>query len=97
MCKECQRELPENAFRLTRWGRRWEICNECSRAIRKERKQKKIDEIEARRQVYYAEFEGKEPVEVLQLMGRARRWLESRGYEIVLKGSLMVRKDIKFE
>lgn len=43
-----------------------------------------------------SDFDGKQPVEVIQLMSRAKRWLESRGYEITLKGCYNVRKEIKF-
>lgn len=43
------------------------------------------------------EFDGKEPVEVIQLMSRAKRWLEARGYEINLSGFCHIRKQVKFQ
>ena len=32
------------------------------------------------------DFDGKDPGEVVRLMGRAQRWLQSRGYTIRLDG-----------
>ena len=45
------------------------------------------------------DFDGKEPGEVLRMMGRAKKWLESRGYIIQLSGEYhetKIRK-LKFE
>ncbi len=44
-------------------------------------------------------FDGKEPGEVMRMMGRAKRWLESRGFVIQLSGEYhetKIRK-LKFE
>lgn len=45
------------------------------------------------------DFDGREPREVLLLMGRARRWLESRGFTIQLSGEYrkVEIKKVKFE
>ena len=42
------------------------------------------------------DFDGKEPREVIDLMSRAKRWLEARGYNIILKGSYTQVREIKF-
>lgn len=42
------------------------------------------------------DFDGKQPVEVIQLMSRAKRWLETRGYSITLKGTYTQVKEVKF-
>lgn len=33
-----------------------------------------------------ADFDDKTPGEVVRMMGRAKKWLESRGYSITLRG-----------
>lgn len=96
-CKECGRDLPIDSFRKIRGGYSVNICKECETLIRQEKKAIKLEEMERLKNAYIAEFEGKEPCEVLQLMGRAKRWLESKGYEIVLRGSLMIKKEVKFD
>lgn len=97
VCDFCERELPKESYRKIRGGSCVNTCKECEALKRRETKEERLAEIERRRNMYIAEFEGKEPVDVLQLMGRAKKWLESRGYEIVLRGSLMVKKEIKFD
>lgn len=45
------------------------------------------------------DFDGKDPGEVMRLMGRAKKWLESRGFIIQLSGEFhetKIRK-LKFE
>ena len=42
------------------------------------------------------EFDGKQPVEVLQLMKRAKMWLEAKGYSITLKGTYTQVREVKF-
>lgn len=92
-CKECGRELPITEFKMTRWGHCSEVCNECVRAKRAEtRGNKRIGGVS------YSDpdFDGKQPVEVLQLMKRAKMWLEARGYNITLKGTYTQVREIKF-
>lgn len=43
VCKECGRELPATMFKLTRWGTRTEVCNECvTSKIRETKANKRI-------------------------------------------------------
>lgn len=96
VCRECGRELPIERFQKVRGGIRIGTCKECMSLIRKENKQKKLDAIEQQRKAYYAEFDGKEPVEILKLMGRAKNWLEARGYEVTLRAIYTIKKEVKF-
>lgn len=96
VCKECERKLPIEQFQRVRGGIRVGVCKECTSLIRKENKRKKLDAIEQQRKAYFAEFEGKEPVEILKLMGRAKDWLEARGYEVTLRATYTIRKEVKF-
>lgn len=63
---------------------------------------KKRSEAAARRRVkrlippLAPEFDGREPVEVIQLMSRAKQWLEARGYKIELRGTYTQIKQVKF-
>lgn len=43
-----------------------------------------------------ADFDNKEPREVLDIMSRAKRWLEERGYNITLRGTYTQVREIKF-
>lgn len=96
ICKECERELPLKVFRITRGGTRCSVCNECSTAKRNETRLKNRGGGAELRPFYDADFEGKQPVEVIQLMSRAKKWLESRGYEITLRGKYSITKEVKF-
>lgn len=96
VCKECERELPLSQYSRVRGNVQLGICKECISAIRKENKQKKLDAMEQQRKAYYAEFDGKEPVEILKLMGRAKNWLEAKGYEVTLRATYTIRKEVKF-
>lgn len=42
------------------------------------------------------DFDGKEPREVIDLMSRAKHWLETRGYSIALEGTYTQVREIKF-
>ena len=48
------------------------------------------------RPFFDSDFDDKEPREVLDLMSRAKRWLESRGYTITLKGTYTQIRENKF-
>lgn len=85
-CSKCGRELP-----LTEFNRRaaspdglqhW--CKDCVRESQKGNTTRSI--LDAIGGYSDPDFDGKQPVEVIQLMSRAKRWLESRGYTITLKG-----------
>lgn len=95
-CKVCGEILPLENFRMGRYGR-VHTCNKCSTEKRREKKEERIMEQRKQQAMHDEMFDGKQPCEVLQMMGRAKRWLEARGYEIVLRGSLMVKKEVKFE
>lgn len=97
ICRVCKRELPIDQFILTRGGVRKNTCRECQNAARRATIEKKRTAIGGAAYPFSdSDFDGKQPVEVIQLMSRAKRWLESRGYEITLKGCYNVRKEIKF-
>lgn len=96
-CKECGRELPITEFRKTRWGHYTEVCKECSRAKYAETRSKiKLGGVSGKVPYSDPEFDGKHPVEVLQLMKRAKMWLEAQGYSITLKGTYTQVREIKF-
>lgn len=97
-CKVCGRELSEADFRPTRWGSRMDVCNECIEATRREtRKQNSTQPGGGKSSPFFdAAFDGLEPREVIDLMSRAKRWLESRGYNITLKGTYTQVREIKF-
>ena len=97
VCKVCERELPITDFATTRSGSKRETCNKCCADARRESKENRIIEQRKIELSHDALFDGKQPVEVIQIMTRGKKWLESRGYEIVLRGSYVVKKDIKFE
>lgn len=42
------------------------------------------------------DFDGKQPREVIDLMSRAKRWLEAQGYTITLKGTYTQVREVKF-
>ncbi|MDE6535879.1 MAG: hypothetical protein K2K82_07720 [Muribaculaceae bacterium] len=94
ICKICGRELPKAAFRLTRWGQPAETCNECIKAKLRENKALKAQI--GGGNSHDPKFDGKDPVEVIQLMTRAKRWLECRGYKIHLEGEYTKVHKIKF-
>ena len=97
-CKECERELPVSNFRTTMKGIRCKVCNECTAAKRRQTLTSKRLIMGGGMAHLYKdpEFDDKQPVEVIQMMSRAKRWLDSRGYEITLKGSYTVKKEVKF-
>lgn len=97
ICKVCGEELPIGQFRKTRWGRA-ETCTDCITAKRLESRISNRKAKFGASALYDAEFEGKEPVEVIQLMSRAKAWLESRGYSITLRGEYREVKirEVKF-
>ena len=41
ICKDCGEERPITDFKLTRWGSRTEVCNDCANAKRRENKANK--------------------------------------------------------
>lgn len=100
-CKVCERELPEVDFPMGRYGIRIGTCKECRTAALRQTKASRRTQMGGVKPLPFQipDFDGKEPREVLQLMGRAKKWLESRGYVIQLSGEYhetKIRK-LKFE
>ncbi|MBD5367217.1 MAG: hypothetical protein HDR82_09530 [Bacteroides sp.] len=88
ICKECGEQRPINNFKLSRFGKRVDVCNSCVSAKRRENKANKRLEMGGGKLPPFSDpdFDGKDPGEVVRLMGRAQRWLQSRGYTIRLDG-----------
>lgn len=96
-CKECGRELPVTEFRMSRWGHYSEVCKKCSREkYAQTRYKNRIGGGKQNAAYSDPEFDGKQPVEVLQLMKRAKMWLEAKGYTITLKGTYTQVREVKF-
>lgn len=92
-CKICGKELPLERFRRVRNGKYVDTCYDCQTANRRANKQIGGGNIQP---ISDPDFDGLAPVDVIQTMSRAKRWLESRGYEIILKGSYTMKKEVKF-
>lgn len=98
-CKDCGRELPLADFSLNRWGTRNDTCRECKaekfRGTRFQNRQVGGGKLPP---FSDPDFDGKTNREVMDMMSRAKRWLESRGYEITLSGIYKetIIKPIKF-
>lgn len=88
-CRECGAEKPAEAFTLNRWGTRSAVCRECTNAKRNEtRAENRAARIGGGELPPFSDpgFDNLPPGEVIRLMGRAKRWLESRGFTIRLDG-----------
>lgn len=98
VCRICGRELPLNEFPLSRCGNHASVCRECRTATLRENKAAKRAQMGGGKTAPFSDpdFDGKQPVEVIQLMSRAKRWLETRGYSITLKGTYTQVKEVKF-
>ena len=96
-CKDCGRELALSEFRLTRGGARCSVCNGRANDKRAQTRYERLQTGGGKTPPFSdADFDGKQPVEVIQLMSRAKRWLEARGYSITLKGTYTQVKEVKF-
>ncbi len=98
-CKECGRELSIDNYSMSRWGKRYDVCKECVKEKRADtRYMKKLGTQVPQNAHSYSDpdFDGKQPVEVLQLMKRAKMWLEAKGYSITLKGTYTQVREVKF-
>lgn len=98
ICKVCGRELPETDFPMGRYGVRIGTCKECRANALRETKARNRAQMGGGKTAPFPDpdFDGKQPVEVIQLMSRAKRWLEARGYSITLKGTYTQVREIKF-
>lgn len=99
-CKTCGRELSLSAFKKTRWGGISGTCNECVKEKRAETRYNRAQMGGGKTAPFSdPDFDGKDPGEVIRMMGRAKKWLESRGFIIHLDGEFhetKIRK-LKFE
>lgn len=102
ICKVCGRELPEADFRITKGGARCSTCNEC---VNEKRAQTRYEHTQMGRgggkQPPFSDpdFDGKDMGEVVRMMTRAKKWLESRGCRITLYGDYIETRTrkLKFE
>ena len=87
-CKICGGTWPLSSFRLSKSGRHIEVCNHCVTEKLRESRAANRPKIGGGKQQPLSDpdFDNKQPVEIIQLMSRAKRWLESRGYDITLYG-----------
>lgn len=91
-CKVCGRELPLSAFANNRYGTPVSTCREC---VNEKRAQTRFNRAQmgGKTPPFPDELlDGKQPREVIDLMVRCRKWLESRGYEIAMS---CVYKEVK--
>lgn len=100
-CRECGRQLPLSSFRLSRTGNPVSVCRECMAAKHSATCAAKRATMRGGKPLPFSDpdFDGKDPGEVIRMMGRAKRWLESRGFIIKLDGEFhetKIRK-LKFE
>lgn len=86
VCKVCGHEKTEDKFKRTRNGSISGVCTECAVTKLRETLALKRQSRFGGGNYHDPEFDGRDPVEITQLMGRAKRWLEARGYEIRLEG-----------
>lgn len=93
-CKVCGRELPEDMFMRTKSGGLTNTCRECRTAALRANREFKRAQVGGGKQTPFSDpdFDGKEPREVIDIMVRCRKWLESRGFEIAMT---CVYKEIK--
>lgn len=86
ICKICERELPISSFRTTKSGSKTSTCTECITAKRRENKAK--NQLMGGKTPPFSDpsFDDLPPREVIELMSRAKKWLESRGFSIRLEG-----------
>lgn len=98
ICKSCGKELPLDAFRVQRSGSRSHTCNECT--VAKQRatiaKNRALKQTQPPKISQDTDFDGWQQVEVIQLMSRAKKWLEQRGCSITLRGTCTLVKELRF-
>lgn len=89
ICTSCEQELPLSSFVRVKGGGLSKMCRQCRSESFKDgwaTKKEKLGGGGKLPPFSDPDFDGKEPGEVIRLMGRAQRWLESRGYTIRLDG-----------
>lgn len=93
ICRDCGRELLTSNFRISKGGVRCAVCNDCARAKRRARKLPPL----SAENYSDPDFDGQTIGDVFRLMGRAKRWLESRGCTIRLEGEYTETKTHKMK
>lgn len=84
-CRKCGSLLPETSFKMTRWGKRSDVCNKCASTLCAETKaRQKAKKESAVRNLRLADFTPRE------LMNELYR----RGYEGTLTYTRVERIDI---
>lgn len=100
-CKVCERELPLADFKMTRWGAFAGVCRECTAAKRRETTANNRAQMGGGKLPPFSDpsFDNMSIGEVVRLMGRAKKWLESRNCHITLYGDFVETKTkkLKFE
>lgn len=100
-CRVCGRELPLTDFRLGKGGARLHTCNECVNEKRAQTRYEKAQCVWGGKSAPFSDpsFDNLSIGEVVRLMGRAKKWLESRGCKITLYGDFIETKTkkLKFE
>lgn len=101
ICKICERELPLSSFATTKNGGLFNTCTECREAKRQAtlRLKRCIPGGGKTPPFSDPDFDGKTLREVMDMMSRAKRWMESRGCVINLSGEFHETKikKLKFE
>lgn len=99
-CKVCGRELPLTDYRKVKGGGYGSTCKECFlEALKEAHYQRKIGGGGKTAPFSDPDFDGKTIGDVVRMMGRAKKWLESRGCRITLHGDFIETKTrkLKFE
>lgn len=98
-CKTCGRDLPLTHFSRNRHG----LLSSCRDCVNQKRAESRYIHAQIgggkTSPLSDPDFDGKGPGEVMRMMGRAKKWLESRGFIIHLNGEFhetKIRK-LKFE
>ena len=87
VCKSCGRKLSIDSFRKTRWGGHSGICNSCVTEKQADTRYSHTQTGGGKTAPFSdPDFDNLSVGEVVRLMGRAKRWLESRGCSIKLDG-----------
>lgn len=103
ICSHCKRELPLTMFhkRSSAEDGLQKQCKDCMREYNRQwasKQRASVVTVGGGKQPPFpdADFDNKEPREVLDIMSRAKRWLEERGYNITLRGTYTQVREIKF-
>lgn len=100
VCKNCGRELPLSEFKTTRWGNKSNSCNACVREKHAQTRYERTQMGGGKTAPFSdPDFDNLSVGEVVRLMGRAKKWLESRNCRITLYGDFIETKTkkLKFE